>query len=82
MCSFVKMNVLWIGVKMMELKFLSTDEGTKEVAKDLVAFYRFLNLIQKENFLECGTRKWIQNERIEKLRLPANTKLILRRMCL
>ena len=33
-----------------ELKILSTKDGTKEVAKDLVAFYGFPNLIYKVNF--------------------------------
>ena len=32
------------------LKILSTDHGTKEVMKDLVAFYGFPNLIQKVIF--------------------------------
>ena len=35
-----------------ELKTLSTTDGKKEVAKDLVAFYGFPNLIQKEKFLK------------------------------
>ena len=54
-----------MGVKIIELKILTTDDGTKEVAEDLVAFDGFPNLIHKVNFLVCFIRKWIQNERIE-----------------
>ena len=33
-----------------ELKILSTENGRKEVAEDLVALYGFPSLIQKVNF--------------------------------
>ena len=50
-----------------ELKILSTENDTKEVAEDLVAFYVFPNRIQKVIFLKCFIRKSIQNGRIESL---------------
>ena len=48
-----------------ELKILSTEDGTKEVAEDLVAFNGFPNLIQKVSLLKDFIKYWIQNERIE-----------------
>ena len=46
---------------MSRVKFCQQENDAKEMAKDLVAFYDFQNLILKVRFFEDFIRKWVRS---------------------